>query len=299
MQPQLTRRSFLVGAATLAGAAACSKSSGVIHVAGSNEAAQLNLLITSGAPDGPTSQNEAVFLSGIDQRVGLVLRGQSDFVAPGAGTVSLQFSGDDKKTWSRAVIPDVHSDAGSATVYLTTTARFAGLGTYWVRATYQGLQADAPVIVIDPGTALIPYAGRKIISTPTPLVSDARGVNPICTRTPACPFHQLSVDDALTRHLPIALIFATPLLCQTAVCGPVLNTIVELAPQFAGKVNFVHSEIYTDVTGKSNTPAVLAYHLQSEPVLFLAGADGVVTQRIDGLFGRAEALAGLSKLAGA
>jgi hypothetical protein len=47
---RFTRRSFLAGAAGAAaalGAAACSKSSGVIHVGGGN-AAQLNLLLTSG-----------------------------------------------------------------------------------------------------------------------------------------------------------------------------------------------------------------------------------------------------------
>ncbi|MDQ1400396.1 MAG: hypothetical protein QOK20_2328, partial [Acidimicrobiaceae bacterium] len=57
-------------------------------------------------------------------------------------------------------------------------------------------------------------------------------------------------------------------------------------------------EIFTALSrNAANTPAVLAYHLQSEPVLFLADANGVVVQRIDALFGKAEATAALARLA--
>ena len=59
-------------------------------------------------------------------------------------------------------------------------------------------------------------------------------------------------------------------------------------------------EIYTDGSGQNpnppNTPAVKAYGLPGEPFLFFAGADGKVVDRIDGLFGRGEAQAKLTKL---
>ena len=101
----------------------------------------------------------------------------------------------------------------------------------------------------------------------------------------------------MTMGKPIALVFATPLLCQTATCGPVLDNVVKAAPAFAGKVTFVHSEIFvTESRNAANTPAVLAYHLQSEPLMFLADAKGNVVERIDGLFGQAEVTAALSRL---
>ena len=296
MNPPLSRRAFLLGTATVFGAVACSKSPGVIKVGDPTAATSLNLLLTSGAPDGPTEQSVAVFVAGVDQRVAAVLRGTAQGITPAPGSVKLQV-GNEQKQFGPGISPDIHSDTGATvTTYLTTTYRFPQPGTYWLRATYEGKTADSPVVVIDRAAAKIPLSGDPLISTPTPTTTDKRGVNPICTRTPPCDFHALSLDVALTQHLPIAVLFATPLLCQTATCGPVLDSLIAVSAPYAGKINFVHSEIYTDTTASANTPAVVAYHLQSEPVLFLADAKGVVTERIDGLFGKDEAAAGLARL---
>jgi hypothetical protein len=157
--------------------------------------------------------------------------------------------------------------------------------------------ADALVVSIDKTAARIPYAGQPLISTPTPTLTDSRGVTPICTRSPMCPFHTVSLDVAMKMNKPLALSFATPALCTSATCGPVLDTLVKLQPEFGDKIVFVHSEIFIQLSRSApNTPAVLAYHLQSEPVLFLADAKGTVVQRIDGLYGQAETRAALARL---
>jgi len=297
----LSRRRFLIGAATAAGAlgaAACSKGSGVIQVPNGSSASNLSLLITSGAVDGPGNDQEvSVFEAGMAQRVAFVLAGKSGFLAPAPGSTTL-IAGPDEKHWGRSIPLTVHGDTGaSASTYLVATYTFAQPGTFWFRATYQGQTTDSPVSVIAPSQALVPYAGQKMISTPTPTVADARGVNPICTRSPMCPFHSQSLDVVLTQNLPVALVFATPALCQTATCGPVLDTVVAAAPAYAGKINFVHSEIFVGLSrNDANTPAVLAYHLQSEPLMFLADAHGTVVERIDGLFGKAEVTAALDRL---
>lgn len=299
MDSRLSRRGFLVGAAAAFGAAACAKTKSPI-VVGPGGAAQLNLLVTSGAGDGPNQQAVSVFEAAVDQRVAFVLTGKSGFLAPAPGSVMLQFS-TDGKNWGPSVVPTVHSDTGaSASTYLTSTYRFPAAGQYWLRATYQGQTAESPVVVIDPATAKVPRVGQMMISVPTPTMSDKRGVDPICTRQPACPFHAESLDTALGAHLPVVLVFATPALCQTATCGPVLDTVVAGAQAFPGKITFVHSEIYTALSQTApNTPTVLAYHLQSEPITFLADANGTIVDRIDGLFGKAELAAALSRLAGA
>lgn len=298
MDARFTRRSFMAGAATVFGAAACSKSSGVIHV-GNGTAAQLNLLVTSGAVDGLSDQAVSVFAAGLDQRVAFVLTGKSGFLAPAPGSVTLQFGTDDKH-WGPAVPVEVHSDTGAtAGTYLSTTYRFPQTGTNWLRASYQGAAAESPVMVIDSATAKIPMAGQPLIRTPTPTESTAMGVNPICTLTPHCPFHTISLDEAMSKGTPVVLSFATPALCETATCGPVLDTLVKASAGLGDRITFVHSEIFTELSRTApNTPAVLAYHLQSEPLLFLADANATVVQRIDGLFGRAEIAAALSRLAG-
>ncbi len=297
MDSRLTRRNFLIGAATALGAAACTKGKGVIHV-GDGQAAQLNLLVTSGAVDGPSDQALSVFEAGIDQRVAYVLTGKNGLLTPAPGSTTLQV-GTDEKHWGPPVPVDIHSDTGASTSnYLTATYRFPAAGTYWLRASFQGQTADSPVVVIDRKDAKILLPGQQMISTATPTTSDHRGVEPICTRNPPCQFHTQSLDEALAQHLPVALLFATPALCQSAFCGPVLDTLIAAADPYAGKINFVHSEIFTALSRNSaNTPAVLAYHLQSEPVLFLANANGTVVERIDALFGKAEATAALARLA--
>jgi hypothetical protein len=150
--------------------------------------------------------------------------------------------------------------------------------------------------IADPATTQVLIAGKPMVKTDTPTVDNHAGVEPICTRNPPCPWHDVSLGVALSEHRPIALLFATPKLCQTATCGPVLDQLLALKAQFEGKVRFLHSEIYTDNTAQTNTPAVIAYRLSSEPVLFLAGADGTIRNRIDGLFGHGEAQAALTSL---
>jgi hypothetical protein len=295
----ISRRSFLLGAAALAGSAACGSKSkpAAIKVPGPTTSAavqgpttspanQLNLLETSG-PN---------FLAGLDQRMAFVLRGQSDFIAL-QGPVTLQF-GPDQAHLGPALPTQAHADAGTAPNYVTLTYRFDHPGTWWSRATYQGRTADAPFTVIEPGQSQIPYAGQPMISTPTPTMANHAGVNPICTRNPVCPWHDTSLDAALAQHKPLAVLFATPALCQTATCGPVLDQLLSLRSALEPKVRFLHVEIYTDMTAQTNAPAVVAYHLESEPVLFLAGADGTVKQRIDGLFGHGEVSAAVQAIAG-
>lgn len=304
MDARLSRRQILFGAAAAAGAAglaACAKGSAVIKVPNAHSNADnLSLLVTSGAVDGPSDQSVSVFEAGMPQRVALVLAGANGFLSPAAGAAKLQF-GTDEKHWGADVPVTVYADTGaSATTYLVADYQWPTAGTFWLRATYKGQTADSPVVVIERSQAKIPYAGQKMIPTPTPTLSDAMGVNPICTRSPVCPFHTQSLEVAMQQRLPVALVFATPALCQTATCGPVLDTVVAAAPAFAGKINFVHSEIFVGLSRNDpNTPAVLAYHLQSEPVMFLADATGTVVERIDGLFGRAEVTAALSRLAAA
>ena len=92
----------------------------------------------------------------------------------------------------------------------------------------------------------------------------------------------------------------SPKLCQTAVCGPVLDTMLSVREAFEPKVRFLHVEVYADGSGTNPSPplspAIKAYHLEGEPFLFLAGADGKVVQLIDGLFGKSELEAALTRL---
>src|SRR5206468_2129614 len=208
-----------------------------------------------------------------------------------------------KEVFSAYAPAEVHTDAGGAPAYITITHRFDGPGNYWVQSRYNGMTARAALAIrapSDPSISQIPMVVSAMVRVPTPVPADHRGVEPICTRTPECPWHSVSLDAALDEHRPLAVLFATPKLCQTAVCGPVLDTMLSVKDQFESKVRFLHVEVYADGSGANPnpplSPAIKAYHLEGEPFLFLAGADGKVVQLIDGLFGTSEVAAALTHL---
>lgn len=179
--------------------------------------------------------------------------------------------------------------------YLLTSYTFPVPGPYTLRVTDGGHHGDLSITAIAPTATAVPLVGRPLIGVPTPTAARPLGVNPICTATPPCPFHAVSLDRALADHRLIALQFATPALCQSRLCGPVVQNLVAVHAPFTD-VTFIHAEIYTDLTGQQGSPPVLAYHLQHEPLLFLAGRDGVVRERIDNGYDRAEATAALQRL---
>jgi hypothetical protein len=156
--------------------------------------------------------------------------------------------------------------------------------------------ADASFSITDPAQISIPKPGDQMVAVETPTTANAQGVDPICTKEPICPLHDVTLTEALGTGQPVAFLIATPAFCQTAACGPVLDVLLSQRDAFPD-VAMVHAEVYTDTTIETTTEAVNAYQLTFEPVLFLAGADGVIRQRIDSIFDAAEVGAALQALA--
>lgn len=165
--------------------------------------------------------------------------------------------------------------------YYPFTVTLPEPGTYVFATEVDGQTLRVPFTVVDNrSVAPIPRPGQPLPPLDTPTTADPRGVNPICTRDPACPFHEVTLAEALAEGRPVAFLVGTPAHCQTGVCGPILDLLIDAAGRFDG-VRFVHAEPYTDDTLTTTTPAVTEYGLFFEPVLFLAAADGTITDRFD------------------
>ncbi|MFM8794926.1 MAG: hypothetical protein ACKOFF_08635 [Acidimicrobiales bacterium] len=150
--------------------------------------------------------------------------------------------------------------------------------------------------VLAAGSVQMPYVGAKLPPFDTPTVEDSRGVEPVCTLTPEpCPFHSVTLTDALAAGKPVAYLVGTPAHCKTGTCAPALTGLMKEASSFGG-IAFVHAEVYRDTSGTLLAPAVEAYKLQFEPILFVADASGTVTHRLDGVFDAAEIRSVLSSL---
>jgi len=88
---------------------------------------------------------------------------------------------------------------------------------------------------------------------------------------------------------PIALLFSTPQLCVSKVCGPVTDIAVALQHQYGGRVAFIHQEVYVDnQPSQGLRPQLKAFHLQTEPWLFVVNRQGVIIARLEGAFGLTE-----------
>jgi hypothetical protein len=181
--------------------------------------------------------------------------------------------------------------------YFPLVATFTSPGTWHISVEANGAQADTSVMAVPPEQLpAVPGVGDKLISMKTPTRADHRGVDPICTRDPACPFHTMSLDEAMTSGKAVAFMISTPAFCQTAICGPVLDLLVDRQKDLASTVAFVHAEVYTDSTAKTTTEAVQTYGLTYEPALFLALPDGTIQGTLAYTFDATELDGELSRL---
>ncbi len=184
---------------------------------------------------------------------------------------------------------------------LTATKRSEGLPhAYWSFVADMSttgiytLQVDgaapqgAAFQVSDPSTVAIPLVGEPLPPFDTPTIDDAGGVDPICTQVPPCPLHDISLADALADGKPVAYLIGTPAYCQTGVCGPILDLLLELRADFGEEMTFIHAEVYADDTLKETAPAVQAYELDFEPLLFVTDATGNLVARLDAVFDKSE-----------
>ncbi|HEX5825706.1 MAG TPA: hypothetical protein VFY18_14705 [Candidatus Limnocylindrales bacterium] len=132
----------------------------------------------------------------------------------------------------------------------------------------------------------------------TPTLAGAGGdVAKVSTDTnPVKRFYETSEADALAAKKPFVLIFATPKFCRTATCGPTLDKLKPIAAAHP-EMTFINVEPYLlhddqgqlqpVLDGGGNfqaVPATVAFHLLSEPYVFVVGADGKISSSFELVF---------------
>jgi hypothetical protein len=106
----------------------------------------------------------------------------------------------------------------------------------------------------------------------------------ICSNTPACSLHSMSIVDALQAgQKPLVVLFATPALCTSATCAPELEAVQQLHSAYAERANFIHVEIYQyPFDGLRVASTVDEWHLPSDPWAFIVDRTGIVRDRFEG-----------------
>jgi hypothetical protein len=100
--------------------------------------------------------------------------------------------------------------------------------------------------------------------------------------------HTVSLDAALGNGKPTVVTFSTPALCQSELCGPVTDEQILVSQKDRGKANFIHVEEflrgpdlqYPAATGPNRSPGFKAWHLLSEPWVFVIDRKGVISARL-------------------
>ncbi len=145
----------------------------------------------------------------------------------------------------------------------------------------------------------IPQVGQQAPSVHTLTAGDVGGdVGQIDTRVPHDDMHAVDLHDVLGKQ-PVVLLFATPALCQSRVCGPVVDVAEQVEHESESKgVAFIHQEIYNNNNASDGLrPQVTAYGLRTEPWLFVIGKDGRISTRIEGAFDVGELRAAVQRVA--
>ncbi len=187
----------------------------------------------------------------------------------------------------------VASDPDAAKAVYVADLKFARPGAYDVlavaRLDKRLVAADAPAGLLQvTDTGKVPNVGDKAPVIDTPTKAQVGDVKKIDTRLPPSNLHEQNFKDVVGKK-PVILIFATPALCQSRVCGPVVDIAEQLKTERGKDADFIHQEIYKDnQINKGFRPQVRTYHLPTEPWVFAIDRRGRVAARLEGPYSVAE-----------
>jgi hypothetical protein len=145
----------------------------------------------------------------------------------------------------------------------------------------------------------VPGEGDRAPLVHTPTSDDVGGnLAAIDTRQPPSTMHDVDLADVLGEK-PVVLLFATPALCTSRVCGPVVDIAEQVKSERPDDAAFIHMEIYRDnKVDEGLRPQVDAYELPSEPWLFVIDREGRIEAAIEGAFSEIELNEALDRVAG-
>ncbi|HEY7257026.1 MAG TPA: hypothetical protein VH476_10130 [Solirubrobacterales bacterium] len=166
-------------------------------------------------------------------------------------------------------------DENASTVVYSTKIDFPSDGEWRVAAVIEEEDGSFTGAVL-PSAIVGEFTEVPRVGDPAPVI-----------HTPTAPGTQNKVDFAdVVGKEPIALLFATPQFCQSRVCGPVLGVANQVKQRWGDKVNFIHMDIYNhNDPNEGVRPQVRAYHLPTEPWLFVIDENGKIAGEVEGAFG--------------
>jgi hypothetical protein len=179
-------------------------------------------------------------------------------------------------------------DPNAASVVYVTNVDFPSNGEWRIAALIK--EGDRTTTKLLPSVTVgeftkVPRVGQgaPLIHTPT-RASVGGDLSKITTRIPPDTQNRVDYADVLGKE-PIVLLFATPQFCQSRVCGPVVDVAEQVKQLYGDRAAFIHMEIYKDNEPPMTRSQVKAFHLPTEPWLFVIDRRGTIHSAIEGAFG--------------
>jgi len=287
LTPELSRRAFIAAGGAVA----------LVACTGTDSSKDKKPSGTSGqgvAKEGLQALRVSSDLYATDtpQRFAFIFTFNGEFVSEGDATLAVRQEADAFGDDLPAVLHTEGLPKGRGIYTLDLILKTDGI---WEgRATLKGKSVKLFFQVLK--KPLGPIPGGAAPAAPSPTAEATLGVDPICTRVPACPLHAKSLDALIGKGRPVAVMFATPARCQTQFCGPVLDQLLAVQGDYSSEVDFVHVEIYESTEGTNLVSTISAWGIDSEPWLFTVSANGTVQERLDGAFATDEIRGALDRL---
>jgi len=144
----------------------------------------------------------------------------------------------------------------------------------------------------------MPRVGQQAPVVHTLTAGQVSNISQIDTRVPPDDMHSDDLANVLGKK-PAVLLFATPALCQSRVCGPVTDEAEQVKQEFGDRVAFIHQEIYNNNRiSDGPRPQMRAYRLSTEPWAYVIDRSGKVSSVLQGPFSVQELEAAVQKVAG-
>ncbi len=111
---------------------------------------------------------------------------------------------------------------------------------------------------------------------------------------PDAPLHEETIAAAIDAGRPVMVVVSTPVYCVSRFCGPITDTVHELAESHGIAMDFVHLEVWRDFENNTINKAAAEWIWPdqtgdpAEPWVFLVDATGTIVQRWDNVATEAE-----------
>jgi hypothetical protein len=202
------------------------------------------------------------------------------------------------RSQSSASDPDAAKTLYVTELPLNRPGRYEVLGMARLDGRLVAAASARPVITVK-AEDFVPKVGERPPMIHTPTEADVGGdLEQIDTRVPPSSMHESDFADVIGQE-PVVLTFATPRLCQSRVCGPVVDVVEQVKSEYEDQAEFIHMEVYNEnEVRKGYRPQLTAFRLPTEPWTFTFDANGRVAARLEGAFSAEELEAAVKKAVG-